>query len=445
MTPFWTLEHGGTAVITAEGTALSYQALAERADALAQKTGGGRQLWLLKADNTLPSLLVYLAALRHGHVLMLQPPSLSDEAQQRLLAAFDPNRLFEADGQSIERHHRQLAMTSDLALLLTTSGSTGSPRQVMLSASALEANAQSICQALPIEASDKAITALPCHYSYGLSVINSHLAKGACLVLSQDSVLSRPFWDCFKAHGITSLAGVPASYEMLLKLRFERMALPALRYLTQAGGRLEPALVQRISQLFAGRASFHVMYGQTEATARMACLPPELAQSHSDAIGRAIPGGEFGLRRGGDDFAPVAGDSGELLYRGANVMLGYAEHQGDLANPERPALLATGDLALYLGDGLYRITGRLKRMVKLQGNRTNLDELQAQLGEGLTLAITGQDDKLCLTVTDASATELLAQRLRALGIHSSLYRIKLRPALPMTASGKIDYKALDDE
>ena len=192
----------------------------------------------------------------------------------------------------------------------------------------LEANAAAIASYLALDADDRAAMTLPLHYCYGLSVLHSHLSCGAGVALTDRSVVDPCFWDLFRSQRCTSFAGVPHTFELLDRIGFDRLALPTLRYVTQAGGRLDPDTVRRYAGLGARDGwDLVVMYGQTEATARMAYLPPHLAATRPEAIGVPIPGGSFEI----DPSDAGDPDEGELVYRGPNVMLGYASSRRDLA------------------------------------------------------------------------------------------------------------------
>ena len=255
------------------------------------------------------------------------------------------------------REHTSHELHPDLTLLLSTSGSTGSPKLVRLCAESLLANAESIVEALGIRATDVAATTLPLHYCYGLSVLHSHLLVGASLLLTERSVVDEEFWADVATHSVTTFPGVPHTYDLLERSGFADRDVPSLRYLTQAGGRMAP---ERVGELVAlgRRKGFDlvVMYGQTEATARIAVLPPDLAEVAPGAIGRPVPGGRLSLR-------PVPGaeeGTGELVYEGPNVMLGYAETPADLALGRTTDVLATGDLGRLRPDGLWEVVGRLR-------------------------------------------------------------------------------------
>ncbi|MEV1147643.1 AMP-binding protein, partial [Micromonospora sp. NPDC049799] len=357
------------AVITRDGET-TYAELADRVARTAARLGTARRLVLVVGANTLDSLVAYLAALHAGHPVLLVPGG-HDAAVASLVAAYDPDVVVgPADGgwRIVQRRAASAHdLHQDLALLLSTSGSTGSPKLVRLSHANLQANAESIAGYLGIRDTDRAATTLPLHYCYGLSVVNSHLARGAALVLTDLSVADGCFWELFRATRATTFAGVPYTFDLLDRVGFAGMDLPHLRYVTQAGGRLAPERVVRYAEL--GRRAgwdLFVMYGQTEATARMAYLPPDLALDRPTAIGVPVPGGAFRLAPVADHADPAVG---ELVYAGPNVMLGYAESPADLALGRTIDELHTGDLARRGADGLWEIVGRRSRFAKILGLR----------------------------------------------------------------------------
>lgn len=337
----------------------------------------------------------------------------------------------------------------DLALLLCTSGSTGSPKLVRQSSGNVLSNAQSIASYLNIDSSDRPITSLPLHYTYGFSVLTSHLQMGATLLVTERSVMEKPFWTFFNEARATSLAGVPYTYQMLKRLGFLQMDLGALRTLTQAGGKLSESLVREFAE-FAARSGidFYVMYGQTEATSRMSYVPAARALEKAGSIGLPIPSGEmFLLDPTGAEI--IATDvQGELGYRGPNVTMGYAEERSDLSKgDERQGSLRTGDMALRDADGYYYITGRLSRMAKLFGKRVSLDDLeQICLGLVSEVACTGLEDRVTVWITDDQhKVELPGFLAERTAIHSSAYQVRVIDSLPRTPTGKIDYQFLLSE
>ncbi|MDG9707010.1 AMP-binding protein [Streptomyces sp. DH10] len=438
--------HGDrVALISPEGE-LSYRELAERVAGTAERLGSVRRLVLLAGANRVDALVTYLAALSAGHPVLLVPGD-SESTIRSLTEAYAPDVVArpEADGTwTLAENHRTgaHALHPDLALLLSTSGSTGSPKLVRLSHENLQANAESIATYLGIDGTDRAATTLPMHYCYGLSVIHSHLLRGAGLILTERSVSEAAFWDEFRAARGTSLAGVPYTFDLLDRIGFEHMELPRLRRVTQAGGRLAPERVARYAEL--GRRSgwqLFVMYGQTEATARMAYLPPQLAAERPEAVGVPIPGGSFRLLPT-DGHGP---DVGELLYSGPNVMLGYAESPADLALGRTVEELRTGDLARRAPDGLYEIVGRRSRFAKILGLRIDPQRVESLLAEhGVTAYCAGDGEALAVAALGRAGEQARIRRLVAqeCGLPSRAVRVRVLDRLPRLVTGKPDYEAV---
>jgi len=438
--------HGAAVAVVADGTTVSYVELAARvdgrADELAGATAGTRRLVLLEAMNDLETLVTYLACLREGHVVLLVPPAAGGRTRD-LVDRYEPDVIAGAGSAgtwTIEERHpsSRHELHPDLALLLSTSGSTGAPKLVRLSPDNLDANARAIATYLGLRDDDRAITSLPMAYCYGLSVINSHLAVGASVVLTDRSVIDAEFWRACATHGATSLAGVPHTFELLDRIGFADLHLPALRRVTQAGGRLHPDLVRRYADLGRRRGwDLFVMYGQTEATARMAYLPPSLAARHPSAIGVAIPGGF--LRLVDVDDAGI----GELVYRGPNVMLGYAESTSDLALGRTVDELRTGDLARVDEAGLFEIVGRRRRFVKPFGLRVDLDQLERVLREaGVEALCTGDDRGLAVATVAADVARAAAVVHERTGLPAAAVAVHAVESLPRLANGKPDHAAV---
>ncbi|MCO4276579.1 AMP-binding protein [Pseudarthrobacter sp. HLT3-5] len=430
-----------TAVATSNGV-LTYRELADRVEEVGRRLGSERRLVALTAGNDVESLVGYLAAMAAGHPLILLPAD-KPAALESLVAAYDPDVILSsANGRTVLEERRPgtgHTLHPDLALLLSTSGSTGSPKLVRLSYENLQANAESIAEYLGITEYDRAMTTLPMSYCYGLSVINSHLLRGASLVLTDLSVVDPCFWDLFHREGATSFAAVPYTFELLERVGFAAMNLPRLRYVTQAGGRLGPDLVRRYAELGARSGwDLFVMYGQTEATARMAYLPPRLAGTAPGAIGIPIPGGAFRID-------PVPGlEHGELVYSGPNVMLGYAQTPEDLGLGRTVDELRTGDLARQNADGLYEVVGRRSRFVKIVGLRVDLGQVERILADlGIQAASAGTDQGLVVAVEGEHDTALLGKILpQGIGLPRAALHVQAVPELPRLASGKLDYPAV---
>lgn len=455
---FWQLEHRAenpAVVIAQTGQQKTYDELSRGVERIASAMSAlpRNSLLMLLAQNRYECLVVYLAALRARRALLLADATLNEALLQQLVSTYRPDFIYTSNpyhlegygnrtesGLTVYQRERKepVSVCDSLALLLNTSGSTGSPKLVRLSLTNLEANAASIASYLNLTAGERPITSLPMSYSYGLSVINSHLLAGACLVLTDHGVLRREFWDAVDGHSCTSFAGVPYTYQMLLKTGLLTQRGATLRTLTQAGGALAPEDIRKMHQLAGERGfRFFVMYGQTEATARIAYVPFEALGSKIGSIGVPIPGGSL----------QVEAASGELIYAGRNVMLGYAECREDLSKgDELHGVLQTGDQARQDEDGFFYITGRLKRFLKLFGKRCNLDEVEHMVEQqfGIPVACFGTDDLLMAAVEGklADATAISEMLRKTLNLPASHIRVEAIDRLPRTTRGKTNYQAL---
>lgn len=425
-----------------------------------------RSLVFVLCENTFGSLAGSAAFLNNRIVPLLLDASLDRQLLGRLIETYQPDYLylparlqpeFPAFASSLHAYDYTLLKTAysspaplhlheDLGLLVTTSGSTGSPKLVRQSYNNLQSNGEAIINYLQLGPNERPITTLPMHYTYGFSIINSHLLAGATVLLTGRTLVEKGFWDFFREEQATSFGGVPYTFEMLKRLRFSRMDLPSLKTITQAGGKLSLELSREFAEYAAANGiRFIVMYGQTEATARMSYLPPEYALSKCGSIGMAIPGGELFLVD--ESGAIIAGNAqeGELAYRGANVSMGYAECREDLAKgDERGGVLLTGDMARRDPEGFYYITGRKKRFIKLFGNRVNLDEAEQLIKELVSdCACCGSDDHMLIYVTEADKADAVRQMIAArTGIHHSAFTVKVIDVIPKNESGKTTYADL---
>lgn len=452
-------------ILADDGTIHHYRDILELGEVF-DRHAPSRRLVFCICSNTPSALLGYLALLHAGAVPAMLGAGISAAQLQGLRDAYQPAfvwlpvermddlpstaRLFIANGYCllVIPDAPDIPIHDDLALLLTTSGSTGSPLFVRQSRRNIASNAAAIADYLEIAGDDMPITTLPLNYTYGLSVIHSHLQRGCAIALTARNFFDRGFWEFFRASAPTSFGGVPYHYEMLRKLRFWRMALPSLRTLTQAGGRMEPALSREFAEHCAERGiRYYTMYGQAEATARMSYLAPEYALEKCGSIGKPIPGGEFWLEDERGERIDSSGNSGELVYRGSNVTMGYAQGHADLARPdESGGVLRTGDLAQRDDDGFYYITGRLKRFLKLFGHRVNLQEVeQLLLAQGHVAVCAGEDDRLAVYLCSGDGPAALAAKQALVDIlktPASAIVIHAIDSVPRNEAGKILYGEL---
>ncbi len=398
--------------------------------------GDARRLILIESGNDLDPLVTYLAALRGRHVVMMVPPGPTIDD---IVADYRPDStLRPSDGGWVLDHLTDEPVDDlhpELAVLLSTSGSTGVSKFVRLSRNNLSANAEAIAEYLAIESSDRALLPLPLHYCYGLSVLHSHLLRGASVVVTDRSVVDPCFWDLVATHGVTTFPAVPFTFDLLDRIDFASMDVPSLRSITQAGGKLAPEAVERYARLGQAKGfDLVVMYGATEATARMAYLPPHLAAEHPTAVGHPIPGGEFRLA-----------DDGELIYSGPNVMMGYATGRHDLARGPELEELHTGDLAIRNEAGLYEITGRKSRFLKLFGLRVSLDAVESFAADltGGVAAATGTDDQLIVAVEAEHQTDVVGDQIvERFGLARAAVTVIQLDEIPRLSNGKTDYMAV---
>ncbi|WP_433211732.1 AMP-binding protein [Dactylosporangium sp. CS-047395] len=400
----------------------------------------------LRMPTTVEAVCQYVTAFETGRPVALLDPGLPDETLLELVDRFEPAAVLGPVPAELTDRVRATAPKTaphpDLAVLLATSGSTGNPKLVRLSRRAVLANADSIVEALGITGDEVAISALPFYYSYGMSVLNTHLTAGATVVVEGEGLLGRGFWPAIDEFGVTSLALVPSQYEMLVRLRFDPARHPALRTLTQAGGRLRPELVRDFHERMASVGGrLFVMYGQTEAAPRLTTLPSGRLGEKLGSVGPAVPGGRLSIRLedGTETTAPDV--CGEVLYRGPNVMLGYAETAADLARgDDHGGLLVTGDLGRLDADGYLWLDGRRKRFGKVFGVRLNLDDIERMLP--VPAAAVSGDDKVIVFVTDGEPPHLRRSLADRLKLHWTGFDVRAIEAFPLLSNGKVDYRAL---
>lgn len=427
---------------------ITYGDLTSLAVDWAARLHGQRNLVFIYARNDCESVSALLGALGAGHAVALFDPNLPEAARTEIESIYEPAWVIGPGHGKLKALQKITGPISPvLSILLSTSGSTGSAKLVRLTFSALQRNAEGIADVLGIGEDDVAAGHLPLHYSYGLSVVTSHLIRGARVRLTEASFTDRDFWKAMRVARVTHLPGVPFHYHIMLKLGLERLDVPSLRTLTQAGGALAPALRRKAYDFMEERGGkFFVLYGQTEAAPRMTTLRHEDFLVAPESVGKPLPGCRIEVQ------APDELGRGEVIFHGPNVMLGYAESRADLAlGDELGGSLRTGDLGMLDADGRLTLTGRAKRSCKLFGLRINLDEVESIANVGGPAAVTQSGDRLIIHVAstgkvteDTALMDAIMSRLRArLALPLSSYQARIVSALPRTERGKIDYVALE--
>ena len=450
------------AAITETSEKISYKDLLTQADILA-KNIKKRCLVFFLCKNSFESLFGYIGLMRAGAAVLLINNSVHKDNLKYLLNRYKPEFVYTPFENSEQlnfetiisfkdyllfktNYIRSYEIHDEIALLLSTSGTTGKSKFVKLSHKNIFSNSNSIIKYLSITDEDRPITTMPMAYSYGLSIINSHLLSGASIVLNDSTFLEKKFWISLKRNKATTFGGVPFLFQILKKLRFEEMSLPSLKYITQAGGNLGKKLSSEFINIFhKKKIKFFIMYGQTEASPRMSYLPWEFAKKKSGSIGIPIPEGRIELEDKNGKCIKEANIPGELIYFGDNVSLGYLNEPRDLSIGDiNKGILRTGDIAIRDRDGFYYIVGRKKRFVKLFGKRINLDTIEREILElGYECACTGEDDKLVIHITDNNSIGSIKKHLTEKAeIDKRSVSYLVQNNIPRNKAGKVLYSKL---
>jgi acyl-CoA synthetase (AMP-forming)/AMP-acid ligase II len=426
-----------------------------------------RPLVFLLAENSVEAVAVWLGACRVGAAVALVNPLLRGDDLDALLRAYQPDCVA-APGSAPDFEGflpRRVAGTAaarcwirgapaggaidpELGALLFTSGTTGSPKAVRLSQGGLGHNTAGIIESLRLGADETALGHLRLHYSFGMSIVNSHLAVGGSIVLTNQSLAHPALWRRATRFEVTTLPGVPAQYELLHRIRFDAGRFcPSLRVMTQAGGKARSDVLDHFRDMMKARGGrFYVMYGQTEAGPRMACQELTGAGGDTAAAGWALPDGEFQiLDESGRPRPP--GEPGLVRYRGPGVMLGYAQCRADLSRgDENRGVLDTGDFGQLGPDGKLFIVGRSKRFAKVGGIRCNLDEIERAAARIASPAAVLPDDDSIIVFWPEDALEnpreATIRLARSLGFPATAVRCRVVRTIPHLESGKTDYAAL---
>lgn len=334
-----------------------------------------------------------------------------------------------------------------LELLMTTSGSTGSPKLVRYKKGNLDANARNVAIAFGWTAEERPLCDLAMNYTMGLNVINTHIYVGATVYLTNENIMSAPYWDYLRKYQLTNLTEVPFGYELMLKLRFTRMDLPYLTTLSQGGGKLTDKTFETLAE-YADKTGkrFVATFGTTETAARMTMLDASLALTKTGSIGKAIPEGTLKLLDEDGKEITAPDTEGELVYSGPNVTMGYAVCREDLKKgDEFCGTYYTGDLAVRDAEGCYYIVGRKSRFLKMLGYRVSLDQTERLIKEqfGIEVACTGSDDNMLVFITDDTQKDaVLAFVSDKTGFYRSLFEVRVISEIPKNDTGKTLYKKL---
>lgn len=440
------------AVITETGCLFSYNELMNESNSFAAYIGN-RCLVLLLCSNTIECIIGYLGCLNNRIVPMMLSDKTDHERLADIIDKYRPafiwmlENSFQNSNQYKEIYryksyvllnsgHNIVNLNNSLALLLSTSGSTGSNKFVRISYENIQANTASIIKSLNIKAEDRAVTVLPMNYTYGLSVINTHLYIGATILLTNYPIYKSVFWEFINTYEGTSFSGVPYTYEMLIKLKLFNKFPKSLKVITQAGGRLE-VTNQKIINEYAeiNNIAFYVMYGQTEATARIMCMRAD-NDRHIGSMGKFI-----------ENVSGEISDNGELIVYGKNISMGYAENYEDLEKgDENKGTLNTGDVVVMDEDGYFYWKGRMDRNKKICGHRISLDELDRIMHknyEEFNFISNVIQDYIVINTNFEEKEKLINYISNFTNVNKTVFVINRIADFPRKENGKINYSELE--
>ncbi len=425
---------------------LSYQDLHDQVAAFAERLGNTKSLILVAGANTIDSIIGLYGAFYGDHACIYCDGDNQDLIDS-LIAKFNPNWIYQSgeQGWHLSRLNEQpLQLHPELTLILSTSGSTGSTKSARLSADNIQSNTDAVCDYLPINEQQRAALLLPIHYIYGLTILHTHLARGACVYPSVVSVMDEGFVDYLKDNRITTFPCVPYTFEMLERIDFRAQSLPDLDYLTQSGAKFHAALLAK----YADWAESHnkqlfVMYGATEAAGRLAYMPPQHLKHNLDSVGVVINNSEFILKDDSGQIIEQPDTEGQLYFRGPGVMMGYAQSTDDLALGRTLDELETGDIAKFNEQGIYTLLGRTKRIAKLFGKRFSLDDIEAFLSNQHISATCVSDDQYLYVCSESKQAASLVQTISdKFELPANFIQLVHFEQLPLLTSGKVNYKAM---
>jgi long-chain acyl-CoA synthetase len=437
-----------------------------------EEVGRNKHIILLSVNN-LYFITLYLAILKSGNICIPLDPNIEKENFRYINDLTDPILIFTTKDikqklnlqsdkcllpETVEKCRPKANKLTgknsdkeDCAEIIFTSGSTGKPKGVMISHKNLIANTESIVGYLHLTQNDRMLVVLPFYYCYGLSLFHTHLRAGGSIVLNNSFIFLGSIINDLKFYKCTGFAGVPSHFQILLRKSdsFKKTIFPDLKYVTQAGGKLPPIFIDEFRDSFP-EVKFIVMYGQTEATARLSYLPPELYEKKKGSMGKGIPGVELKvINEKGDNVKP--GETGEVIANGDNIMIGYFADKEGTSNTLRNGWLYTGDLGTVDNDGYIYLTARKKEIIKVRGKRISPKEVEAvilEIAEVIDCTVEGLEDEIegetlkATVVIRKDAKNIVNKEaiIRHCSNHLAMYKIpqiyELKEDLTISPTGK---------
>lgn len=419
-----------------------------------------KELILILCDKNVETIITYVSALRHNKVPLLIDRNYKKGLIESFIDNYSPHYIFASQDDQLGKMeyeiHREILggfiykrkqlveyeIAADLALMIPTSGSTGDPKCVRFSSNNIDSCTRSICEYLDFDQNRVAISFLPIHYSYGLSVLHNCIYKRAQYAVSKRTILDTELWDDIEKFKVTDFSGVPFSMKILRRIKLNYNKLSSLKYVTQAGGYLPEVDSRYFFKEFSdNNIRYFTMYGQTEASPRISYLSPEFSDTKAGSAGQVISCGQAYIAETGE-----ASGVGELVYKGPNVALGYAANFNDLKlEDEFNGSLVTGDIVEIDEDGFIKIIGRTKRFIKVNGISVNLDKIEKDLNETYSsIVVIGKDDKIIALTESNDPIKIKQFIIDKYNFNKINIKSRAIEIIPLNASGKTDYKLLNE-
>ena len=444
---------------------LSYTKIKSNSEILLKKIKE-RKFILIIAENTFGSILSYIYSILNNYIVIFINSNANTDEINKIIKIYKPNFIVSTDKKLKllkKNNYQKIFCTFDdvfffktnyqnskfndkLQILLPTSGTLGNSKYVKISKENIYENTISIINYLKISKKDIAITNMPYFYSYMLSILNTHLQKGGTIIITNKTIIQKEFWEIYNKYKISSFNGVPYTYEIMSKIGFKRIFRKHLKYITQAGGKLEKNILLSISKLAKKKKiKFFSMYGQTEASPRISYLKPKFSIKKVGSIGKVITNTKMWIQNKSKKIkTPFT--KGNIFFSGKNLMLGYANNYKDLNKNSHKKSHNTGDMGYFDKEGFFYITGRSNRYAKLYGNRIDLDEIESKMkSKKLEVVCIDKADALNLFYTNGKQLNMIKKQLTFI-LKQNLSKIKfiLINNFPRTSSLKINYNVLNN-
>ncbi len=465
----WNLKKYGNkiALISEKNSEYSYNELDKFSHQIKEKLKK-RSLILLLNDNSIASVFFYIGLIQNNHLILLLNSKNKLSYIKKIIKLYDPDFIcspktlgflnnknlfkkvlnFEIYDLKKSLNSKKKLLNKNICLLVSTSGSTGSPKFVKQTFENIRINSKSIIKYLKINLRSTGITSLPLNYTFGNSIINTHLFVGAKNVITNKSVLEKSFWQIFVKNKVSILYGVPFIFEIIYKLKIFKKDFKHLKIIAQAGGKLSEKIqliLSKYSKKF--KKKFFIMYGQAEATTRISYLPCNLSGKKLNSIGKVISGGKIELIDKKNKIIKEHNKEGEIIYKGKNVCMGYSFSKNDLKKKDDwNGIIRTGDIGRKDKEGYFYIVGRIKRSIKIYGVSTNLDEIENMLKnrfKNSEFAVIGSENKIKIFFNHLKIKKKIIEFLfKNLEVNESVIDLKFIKKIPKLINGKLDYESL---